>query len=325
MFNPDKRHIPTYNEIAEKNAEVVLGAERKKRIQETDFIDNKEKGYTEEEIKRDMDNVRRMQEKFKAEKDGLTAGEKKRKEENEKRGEALEVIIVDKGGELEWFGPETKLARTSKHDDIHNGVDGVAEFVSRKKTTHRVALAVDASMNADHDALKRKIERNILKITNEKKRLEVKYFKSAVDNFKGKLNSVIPVVVGLEGRKANELIALFSEIIKLQSNKNRTEGEAKKLEQLLTEAKNHPCQIIYLKEIEIQISYYKELFAGDKAIKAQLFVKEIDMLLGIIESILEAKKEIPEGELVNDGVYRAIKEIINLKRQEKRRIKEGII
>lgn len=322
MFNPDKVYTPTFNEIAERNAEVVLGAERKKRIQETDFIDNIKSGYTEADIKRDLSNVERMQAKFKAEKDGLPVEDRKIREENEKRGEALEVIIIDKGEELEWFGADTRLARTSRHDDIHNGVDGVAEFVSRKKTTHRVALAVDASMNADYDALKRKIERNILKITNEKKRLEVKYFKSAVDNFKGKLNSVIPVVVGLEGKKANELIALFSEIIKLQSNENKTEEGAKKLEQLLMEAKNHPCQIIYLKETEIQISYYRELFAGNKSIKAQLFVKEIDTLLGIIESILEAKKEIPEGELVNDAVYRAIKEIIKQYRSSRSEVKK---
>lgn len=310
MFNPDKIRISTPNEIAEKNAEVVLGAKRKKRIQEADFINNREKGYTEEDIKRDLGNVKRMQEKFKAEKDSLTAGERKRREENEKRGEALEVIIIDKGEELEWFGPETRLARTSQYDDIHNGVDGVAEFVSRKKTTHRVALAVDASMNSDHDALKRKIERNILKINEEKRRLEVKYFKSAVDNFKGRLNSVIPVVVGLEGRKANELIALFSEIINLQSKETVTDEEAESLGRLLIQAKNHPCQVVYLKEIEIQINYYKKLFAGDKTIRAQLFIKEIDTLSDIIKKILEMKKEITEGELASDKVYNGIKDII---------------
>lgn len=318
MFDPDKKYA-SFNKSASKDAEAIIKFERKKRLQEIDFIDDGKKGYSEAEVKRDLETVERMKEKFEKGQDHMTDAEIKRAKENENRGEALEVIILDKGEELEWFGLGTRLSRTTKHDDIFNGVDGVAEFVSKEKTTHRVALAVDASMNSDFSALKRKIDRNIRKITNNKDEIEVKYFKSAIDDFKGKLALIIPVVIGMEGKKANELIGIFSQIMVLQAREPKSGEELKKLDQLLIEAKNHPCQVIFLKEIKEQIAFYKELLAGDKSIKAQLFMNEINSLLEIINLIIGSKKEILGGELEKDGVYLTIKNIISQERKNKNR------
>ena len=299
----------TVNEDVRKNVEIILNQEKKPRPETSDFIDNTKAGYKEEDVRRDEKMVERMEEIFENN-DGKFLKEKERKivDERKKFSEVVEMIIVDWGDELKWFGPNAKLIRTSRYDDIANGVDGVAEFET-EEGTQRIALAVDASISLNPSIIKRKMDKNIEKILDEKKRSKIKYFKSEIDDHKGELNFVVPVVVGIDANNSKNIINVLSEIAKKQSGEDNMSDE--ELYDKIQDAQKEPCQIIFLKEIKEQLVYYLELLKEKKSEKSDHYKEEIKKLLDVVSDIIDSKNNIQEGDLSRDGVYLAIKDCIN--------------
>lgn len=169
--------------------------------------------------------------------------------------------------------------------------------------SHKIALAIDASMRAELSYIKRKMLRGAKKIADGK--MEVKYFKSAVSDYKGKLRSVIPIVLGLEGDKANELIRLFAEIVKLESKQEKTSEDEQSLAYKIREAQKHPCQVVFLREMKVQLEMYQQIFNRE----GSFIEHDLRELLKIVNKLLDEKNAIHMESFEHDGVYEKIREV----------------
>lgn len=282
-----------------QNVDVILSANKSRgRLQEQDFIDETKSEYTAEAVERDLEMTRRMEEKFHENDDALSDEVLEKIREGKKRSEALETIILDGGQAMTWFGPEARLTQTTRYDDIYNGVDGILEFAVEGETPQRIALAIDASMRPDFSSVERKMTRGISKINEGK--MKVKYFQSEIDGFKGKLTTVIPIVLGLEGDNSDKLIQLFADIQRAAQKTDPNEAAEK-----IATAKAHPAQIIFLKELLVQLEMHARLFKREGS-----FIKDsLQKIKLIVENILATKETTSANELANDGVYQAICEV----------------
>ena len=296
---------------AMENARIILSSVGGKKIELNEFIDETKKGYSAKDIEIDRERVRLRKEDFDRYHDHLSEDDIKRIEIGKLRADALEAIIIDLGGsrgedgccKYGWYGENAYFTKSAEPDDILNGVDGTGEFLVESGESHKIALAIDASMRADVSSLQRKIERGVKKVADGK--MEVKYFKSATSDYKGKLRTVLPVVLGLEGDKANELIRLFSEIVMLESKQERTTEEDEKLAYKIREAQKHPCQVIFLREMKVQLEMYQQLFNREGS-----YIKhDITELLKIVDNLLVEKQGINMVSLEHDGVYEKICEV----------------
>jgi len=271
------------------------------RLREEDFIDETKKGYSKKDIENDLKMTEEMKRKFHEHDDDLDEEIIKKIKEKKKRSEALESVIINGGQQAEWFGKEAHLVQTAEFDDIFDGVDGVLEFVIGGEKPQRIALAIDASMRPDFSKVERKILRGISKVNSGK--MKVKYFKSQVDDFKGTLKEVIPIVLGLEGNNAEKLIHLFADLKRAQAMTANSEKANEKLLQV----KSHPSQIIFLKEILVQLDMYAKIFAKEGN-PTKFGVEKIH---DIIAGILKDKETINAGEYEKDGVYQKICEVVD--------------
>lgn len=205
------------------------------------------------------------------------------------RSDALETIVVNQAEMNNWFGENSFLIRTSEYDDYNNHVDAVLEFAIEGKESQRLALAIDSTSasSRNNDVINRKIERNIEDVKYD--RTTVKYFESQVDNFRGRLRTVLPVVVGLDERNSDDLISLSATIIKLEAQK--ISGNAR-LAQIKKEMEKHPAQLLFLEEIKQQLEMYHGL---------EIY-KNNNQLLSILETIKEVMGE--KAELTGGTQYR---------------------
>lgn len=286
-----------------ENVDLVLATETQKRPHEADFVDESKSGFSQLDVKRDIETTEKMEERFKKDWDHLPENDIQRIKEGKKRSEALEVIIIDKGEEMNWFGERAHLSRTSRFDDIFNGIDGVLEFDIQESNPYGIALEIDASMKPDQETMKKKITRNTDKVLGKGKAIEVKYFQSKISGEKKKLTFVIPVVTGVEGDNANKLIELFADIERLKKP-----GKDEELQKKIDEAKNNPAQLIFLKEIKMQLEMYSKLLGKEGGMK-QLYRKEVDKLVDIIKNIIDSKNNIDSKTLESDGVYNLVKKL----------------
>ena len=227
-----------------------------------------------------------------------------------KRSESLEIIIGDQIELNNWFGPDALFNRTTEYDDFFNGVDAVAEFKNKEKP-QRLALAIDATMKADLTGVKKKIDRNISKLLNNN--LEVKYFESKIDDYKGKLKNVIPVVLGVEGEDADELVHKFAELIHLKKKLYKNDSDEKLISEKKNQLAQHPVQIIFLKEIKLQLDMYHHILEKENNKSIFVDTQQITDMTSLIDGILKDKHDIeqqPEMKLLeHDAMYNLIQYI----------------
>jgi hypothetical protein len=233
------------------------------RLKEDDFEDV----FDSEEIQRDRQTVANIKEGFRKQLEHFAPDEIKRAERGKMISEALEVVIHTQAESSNWFGENALTTRTTEYDDLVNGVDIVVEFdIGSELEPQIIALAIDASMLPKFSSVKKKIDNNIKKVVDNTKPMKVKYFESQIDGQKKKLNMIVPAVIGLEGNNANELILLLKQLLAIketikqgQESKSLTSRKGEVQKQL----EKHPAQIIFLKELIVQLEMYLKLF-GDK-------------------------------------------------------------
>lgn len=311
-FFPSERALDRSSHL--KNAELILKEGEGTRLQEIDFADV----YPKAEISRDRQVIETLKAKFEKDLDHLSPEEIKRVEAGKKMSEALEAIIVEEGETFNWFGKDTLVIRTTEYDDVVNGVDAVLEFEpsendSPDERVRRLALAIDASMSPEHFSVQRKISRHSEHLTRKRPPLEIKYFNSAADNYKGKLTRVVPVVVGIEGKNTDELIDLFAQLTKLGNAPKQNQTAMSLYKEKIQEAENHPVQVIFLREIQEQLIYYLRLLELFQDSEADFYRTEITKLLTNIEKSLETKKDINATNLEQDQVFCLIKKLTQKK------------
>jgi len=159
-------------EILAKNTEVIL-KNPKSRMLEKDFKDI----FPIEEIENDQKIVSRLEDKFHEQIEHLSPTERENIKNGEKLGHVLEIIIAEEGEKYEWAGKGAYFVRTSRYDDVINGVDIIIEFDTESGQLPRVGLGVDTSRNKDVAVVYDKIHRNIDKLLQQNNIVHVQYLK----------------------------------------------------------------------------------------------------------------------------------------------------
>lgn len=307
-FIPGEREL----EEAQHQENIELLLKEGERLSEDDFTDI----YGPSVVKRDKKAVEELEGKLRKEMriDNLNSQEQAEVEAARKRSEALEVIVVQGGDNFRWLGG-ARLVRTTKYDDLKHGVDAVAEFPKKdkagaKEKPQRIALAIDACANPHLPSVREKMVKHFSRLTEEAG-VEVKYYQSPIDGSKGAIEMVVPVVIGVEGKSVDDLIELFSSLLKLGEAPQHDKTAAARYKEKLEEAKEHPVQMIFLKEIEKQLDCYLRLLKTSSDKKSNFYKKEIEALLEKIKEITDSKKDIDFEHLTEDKIFQAIKQCVS--------------
>jgi len=302
---------------SQENIRLILALEGD-RLKEEDFIDL----YGPKAVEDDKKIVEGIKRGIKRRQLSLPTEDLKRELEIRQKSEALEAIVVYQGELNNWFGPNSLITKTSEYDDLLNGVDLVLEFdledpssLGLEKKIHRIALAVDVTSSKDSDVVAKKIDSCFEKVMG-KENCRVKYFASQVEDFKGELNQVIPVVIGLETRKVDLLIKSVGFLIRLDKGWVKPSPLSQQLAREIRKAlETHPAQMIFLKEIEDQLGFYYQFLKSQEKPepKTSKLKNDVKALLAITKEVISQKRK--EGlELVEpekDLVYFKINREVN--------------
>lgn len=149
--------------------------------------------YGKENVENDLAEVERLKERFET-------------DDTKKAADILEGIIYQHGELSDWFGPTAETIKTSEYDDIKNGCDLVLEFTEDDRAASHLALAVDVTFG--NNIVKEKLERIKKEIDADTLR-DIKYFESENHSFRGSLQKVPRVVIGVETETVSELSAAW--------------------------------------------------------------------------------------------------------------------
>lgn len=281
------------NKIYEKNLnkeleerEIIDKAYRKSEkliseysLKEEDFIDS----HGAENVAKDTAYVENMERKFEQ---NLSEEQKYCK----MLADIFEAMIYDQI-DNDWFGHDAVGIKTTRYDDIKNGVDQIVEFQEGEDSASHLALAIDATTSEDLD---KKIER-IKKEIEKGDMAHIKYFLSEYmrehKGFgRGEMVNIPRVVIGADRNIIKELSELWLE------NKNK-------------DLAKHPIQFQILKEIIIQCGVFKNYAAKIQDGKDRTkIVNMYNKTQEIVKEIYDEKiKTIGDESFRHDDVFEAIK------------------
>lgn len=245
----DRERRPAVLDTALTKAEKIIDLDR---IKENEFKDL----YTEKTVQENLDYVDEMQNKFQEQ--HLTAEER----EAAKLAQILEAMIHEQGEINYWLGKDAKTIKTSRYDDIKNGVDEIVEYQQPdSRNTSHLALAVDVTCSENLYNLLEKM--NKIKSDIDAGQLSlIKYFKSEFLKNRGEKSDIAKVIVGVDKGILNEAVDLWLE------NKNKRLAD-------------HPVKYLILDEILTQLRSFKSYALKVEQPKV---VQAIDDVLKIAES-----------------------------------------
>ncbi len=223
--------------------------------------------------------------------------------------EAFERISRTWAPLLGWFGPKAEVRPTSEYDDYVNGVDAVL-VLPGEKSPEFIALAIDVSRNADEARLADKLDRAMNHVTGATKPMMIKYFEHK--NIRGQLESIIPVVIGVDSRDCQQIIETFGQVIRLTRLRKQNELSPKQksiLEQKVAELRQHPVQRVFLEEINAQLKMYERLLTTGNYPNSNVSVEGVKLVSDMIKKILDDKSELSLGDLAEDQVFKKIIEL----------------
>ena len=308
----NQEHISIEAKITSDNCNLIINNGSKKDARyNLDYFSNI---FSPEEILKDEKTIEFIKKGFELKRDQLSVSDRENLYHSHKRSEALEVIIGDQIELSDWFGENSLFFRTTEYDDFVNKVDAVVEF-DIGDNPEKLALSIDSTSRTETSKIESKVKTNIAKLLNNS--LEVKYFESQINDFKGSLKNIIPVVIGLGAINTNELINNFGNLLR-QSQKrddqslpsNERVSARQRIPQIQRDIANDPVQIIFLKEIKSQLEMYKSILIREN--NPNILVKEanVDSLYKIIEDVLNEKKSIEQSPkmpiLEKDDVFNLI-------------------
>jgi len=231
--------------------------------------------YSPEEIAEDKRYVEKRERDFEKNPES--------EKENLKYATVLEGIVLDQITTNGWLGKNAQARKTSRYDDIKNGIDIVVEFQKEDIFSHHVGLAVDATFG-NPTFVQKKIQ-DVLDNIKKGKLAELKYFETK--NYKGVLKNIPRVIIGVDRRHVLELATLWSNI-----------EEREKLEK-------HPAQRIFLREAIRQLDFFAE-FASKEGQKelVPIFEQNAKILRDI--SSEKSMAGITTDEYADDRVFNSI-------------------
>jgi hypothetical protein len=230
--------------------------------------------YGEDNVARDQTYVERMEREFKRTKTSEQA-------EFGELAAVFEAIILEQTELNEWLGPDTDTIKTSRYDDIKNGVDSIAEIRETESAASYLALAIDVTFNAD---TRRKLDR-IQKEIETGELARVKYFASEHMNIRGELSRMPRVVIGADKETVKELSRLWLE----RDNK---------------ELAKHWIQFQIIEEVLMQLKIFRRYA---RKIGKEDVVEVYDKAITLVEEIFEEKKMSQFDNGIRDKVFASIK------------------
>ncbi len=287
----------------------VIANQAKQRINEMDFVDI----FGAEDVKNDIKFAQQLEKKFKEDSDRFTDEELETIKERDIKSQALETMIVNQGDEFMWFGADAVVQRASEYDDLKNGVDAIVEFekqTGNETKYHHIALAIDAVMASDFSVVDRKIKKNLWKIKEPEGGANVKYGITENGAKKGRIQIAIPVVIGLEGRRVDELVETTSQIIRLQAQKERSQSAQEVYNAKVIEFMSHPAQKVFLKQITLQLDMYQKTLKNIVGNRTREYSEKINELQDIFRQLEQEKKDIKIGDCTDDKVLEFIETIV---------------
>lgn len=199
----------------------------------------------------------------------------------EKKAKILEAIIVLQAELNNWFGESTFTVKTSRLDDIANGVDMIIEFADELDMPPLV-LAVDITLSENVDVLTRKLTA-IRKDVENGTLSNIKYFVSETKDFKGSLWNLPKVVLNTNQNT-------LSELTELALNKDKALA-------------NHPVQITFLEEMELQLKSFL-------AISTAKNKEKIAQLIKSVSKILESKRSRLGRNILQENSYLVLRAVV---------------
>lgn len=240
-------------------------------MREEDFTDL----YSSDEIKKDVGYVEEHEALFEKQLSPDAIFQKK-------RAAILEYILFEQSQLGEWFGKYALALKTSKYDDIKNGIDMVTEFSEGTGDAPQrtyLGLAIDISFSAEpgkkFDRIRKEIAAGQLG--------EVKYFKSPNSKSAHKLSDLPRVVLDLDSKTVTELTELW-----LNGKKE--------------DLANHPAQLQIIHEIVKQLKTF-ETYARIVTKNEQIAdkYKEVSEVLRPLRVEKDAKFPNHQGNLFDSG------------------------
>lgn len=326
-FSSEARKNDTQREV-----KFILRHTEADRPKLNDFADHKN-GYTSNRIEKDQRYLAKLKERIAAGTDEIPSAMREKAREQKEYADALEATMINLGETSNWFGENSSVFRTTEYDDVVHGVDAVVEIsigdeeeISEEEV-QRVALAIDASTAVEKPVLERKIVRNLQKICGLTEHgVEISYFKSEQTDYTGPLYDIIPVTIGIGKNNADELMSTYARILELKKiGTNKDESEKRELRSLLSKTAEHPAQMLFFKEMEIQLITYRNIVNSMGGVKHKSeILQQIDELASTIQELQKNKDEegITIGRLENDVTYLAIIDICARLTPEKIEVKK---
>ena len=253
MFNPEKNIIDKKIEI-DQLYQIAQKELVHDEIPLDDFYNTP--GYNNEEIDRDKKFVKEKEKQFRNQ-DSQLAEEK----EFEKIARIFEYVFYQQAELSNWLGDQTRTIKTSRYDDIKNGVDVIAEF--QNNSDEYLGIAIDVTTSNDFQGKFRRIKDKI----KDGHFTEIKYFQSE-ESEKRRIANIPKIIIGANRKTVLELAEL------------QAEKKNKKLA-------DHFIQFQILEEIIIQSKMFEKYAEKENQPQISNAYRKIKI---IAENILKEKK-----------------------------------
>jgi hypothetical protein len=196
----------------------------------------------------------------------------------------FEALLVDQIEASSWFGENVRTMVASDFDDIANGVDAWAEFITKSKQSDVLALAVDVTFKNDLSAKFERIKGEIQKGELTK----IRYFKSGDGGFVGEKRKVPRVVVGADVLAIEKVAQLW--------HQNETGFLAK-----------HPMQLQVLEEVLVQCEAFRKFaMKNNQPEIAEEYQKHISRLASVYHKKKASGAVLSSDYQTHDRVYAGI-------------------
>ncbi len=293
--NPEaRRRYPRQELLRREDLEIISKIAKNYVVKNETKLEDFQDIYDPAMIERDKNYVQKKEELF-AQTPEIAADQK---------SVILEAIILDTDLH-NWLGENVKMIKTSRYDDIANGVDAVAEFQISDGFSH-LALAIDVTTSPN--IIGHKIEEIVKKIKSGKL-ASVKYFKSDPMNFRGELFNLPLTVVGIGGPTVEDLSKKWF----ATKTKNASSQIKAKINKLLSQ---DPVQLQIIEEILLEIEFFKEVAEKYNQPEVKSAYEKIETIIKLISNDKQQLKIAYEEKGIDyhDETYHALKKaIVNAK------------
>lgn len=260
----------------------------------TDFINDDDPDYSEEQIKKDIAYIQKREEQWEQEAQLLTKEERDNYERAKKIANITESIVIDRLSGNWLNSDNNKQYRvvahpTSTFDDISAGADVALEIKNNiSQEDQHLGLSIDITYSNKNEVIDKKLDRIFDEINNNKQP-KIKYFENEAEDYMGSIDIARCVVI-LSSSTVEDLF-------KKQFNRNREQLD------------NHPVQLSVLSQIEEQSeTFYALALEKGNTKMARIYEETLNNIALLRENKKEDYHQIASsGEISYEDKYTGMK------------------